>query len=204
MKDKFILSRNVICSRRYLMLSPSAQSLYIALNADSDDDGIVDAYSVMLRQRAAENDLKQLVDSNFIVLLDSANMLVWLRDWLAQNLNRDMRYLKPSQYRPLLAQIIPDAQVVLVNQYPNGKKYRKIVSVSVALQSDTNQEHLRTRGIHTHKTSQDKYLNNTCLDLYRSNIYTCPVCEGKGTVDNLICQVCHGTGQIEYNKKEAK
>lgn len=200
MKDKFMLSRGLVCSTRYLRLSPSAQALYIALNADADDDGIVDAFAVMLRQRAAENDLKQLVDSNFVVLLDSTNLLVWLRDWLAQNLNRDLRYLKASQYRPLLAHIIPDAQVVMVNHNAKGKKYRKIVSVSVALQSNTNQDDLLRRGLHTHKSSQDKYIINTCLDI--SNIYMCPVCHGKGSVNNILCSTCNGTGQIEYVKKE--
>ena len=201
MKDKFMLSRGLVCSTRYLRLSPSAQALYIALNADADDDGIVDAFAVMLRQRAAENDLKQLVDSNFVVLLDSINLLVWLRDWLAQNLNRDLRYLKPSQYRPLLAQIIPDAQVVMVKQNAKGKKYRNIVSVSIALQKNANQEHLLTRGLHKHKQSQDKYSNNTCLDC--SNKYICPDCNGTGkTVDNLRCLTCAGTGNITYKAKE--
>ena len=86
MKDKFILSRELICSALYLRLSPSAQALYIALHADADDDGIVDALAVMLRQRAAENDLKQLVENNFIVLLDAAKMLVWLRAWIGLTL----------------------------------------------------------------------------------------------------------------------
>ena len=167
MKDKFILSRELICSALYLRLSPSAQALYIALHADADDDGIVDAFAVMLRQRAAENDLKQLVESNFVILLDAANMVVWLCAWLRLNLNRDLRYIKPSKYRTLLAKIVPEAEVIAIKQNTQGKKYREIVPVSLALTENkisSKQEQLLTRRIPPLKSSrsQDKY--TTCLD----------------------------------------
>lgn len=206
MKDKFILSRELICSALYLRLSPSAQALYIALHADADDDGIVDAFAVMLRQRAAENDLKQLVDSNFVVLLDAANLLVWLRAWIGLNLNRDLRYVKPSKYRTLLAQIVPEAEVISIKQNTDGKKYREIVPVSLALTDNrinTKQERLLTRRIPPSKSriSQDKY--NTCLD--SCNKYICPDCDGRGTIDNIVCCTCNGTGNIIYNpQKELK
>lgn len=206
MKDKFILSRELICSALYLRLSPSAQALYIALHADADDDGIVDAFAVMLRQRAAENDLKQLVDSNFVVLLDAANLLVWLRAWIGLNLNRDLRYVKPSKYRTLLAQIVPEAEVISIKQNTGGKKYREIVPVSLALTDNrinTKQERLLTRRIPPSKSriSQDKY--NTCLD--SCNKYICPDCDGRGTIDNIVCCTCNGTGNIIYNpQKELK
>ena len=206
MKDKFILSRELICSALYLRLSPSAQALYIALHADADDDGIVDAFAVMLRQRAAENDLKQLVDSNFVVLLDAANLLVWLRAWIGLNLNRDLRYVKPSKYRTLLAQIVPEAEVISIKQNTDGKKYREIVPVSLALTDNrinTKQERLLTRRIPPSKSriSQDKY--NTCLE--SCNKYICPDCDGRGTIDNIVCCTCNGTGNIIYNsQKELK
>ena len=201
MKDRFIISRRIICSRRYLMLSASAQSLYIALNADADDDGIVEAYAVMLRQRAVETDLIQLLDADISVLLSKKDMIVWLRDWLVMNLNRDLRYIHPSKYRTLLAEIVPDAEVMVATLNANGKRTKRILNVQQALSIiDINSSNLSTRGISMHKTSasQDKYI--TCLDL--PNKYICPTCDGKGTVDNLPCETCHGTGLIQYYKKE--
>ncbi len=206
MKDKFILSRELICSALYLRLSPSAQALYIALHADADDDGIVDAFAVMLRQRAAENDLKQLVESNFVILLDAANMVVWLCAWLRLNLNRDLRYIKPSKYRTLLAKIVPEAEVIAIKQNTQGKKYREIVPVSLALTENkisSKQEQLLTRRIPPLKSSrsQDKY--TTCLDLGKT--FICPDCNGRGIIDNIVCCTCKGTGNIIYNpRKEVK
>lgn len=207
MKDKFILSRELICSALYLRLSPSAQALYIALHADADDDGIVDALAVMLRQRAAENDLKQLVENNFIVLLDAAKMLVWLRAWIGLNLNRDLRYVKPSKYRTLLAKIVPEAEVISIKQNSDGKKCREIVPVSLALTDNrlsAKQEQLLTRRIPPPKSSRSQDMYTTYLDFSRE-YYVCPDCHGIGTVNNVVCATCNGTGSIIYiTKKEVK
>ena len=205
MKDSFIIPRWIILSTRYLRLSPSAQSLYIALHADADDDGIVEVFAVMLRQRATENDVIQLIDNNFIVLIDKSNLIAWVRDWLGANLGRDMRYIKPSKYRILLARIVPEAEVFIIKQNDKGKKYREIVPVTIAMKEselNTKQQQLLTRRIPPPKSSQAKPSNNTWLGISNSNIYTCPECQGKGTVDNELCPICNGKGIIEYNKKE--
>lgn len=125
MKNAFCISKQVISGARFLRLSATAQSLYMHLNADADDDGVVEAFATINKVRANEQDLIQLVQSGFLVILNQNELIAYITDWVRNN----------------------------------------------------------------------KGLDN-------SNIYTCPVCDGKGTVDNLICPTCNGAGEITYKIKE--
>lgn len=60
----------LISGARFLRLSATAQSLYFHLNTKADDNGIVEAFAVLNKVRAAEQDLVQLVDAEFISIIN--------------------------------------------------------------------------------------------------------------------------------------
>ena len=60
LKDSFVISKHLIKSTRFLRLNGVVQALYIHLNADADDFGIVDVLATMRQTNASEQDLLTL------------------------------------------------------------------------------------------------------------------------------------------------
>lgn len=216
MKDRFIIYTRIITSARFLKLPRTSKLLYFYLNADADDDGIVDAYSVMYKIHADEGELGPLVDNNFIKILDPRECLTFITDWSLHNTNMDMRYHRHSQHISLLAQIVPDALVTVAIK-ENGKYTKNVVPAKEALKIiDANKNkmlthgnHMGSHGIPTAKTKQDNTSkDNNSLELLslleeKNQIleYICPVCNGlKILEDKSICYQCNGSGYITYLK----
>lgn len=216
MKDRFIIYTRLITSAKFLKLPLTSKFLYFYLNADADDDGIVDAYSVMYKIRADEGDLEPLVKNDFIKIIDPKECLTFITDWSLHNTNMDMRYHRHSRHIGLLAQIVPDA-LVTVGIRENGKYKKNTVSALEALRIiNTNKDeiptrvnHMGTHGEHTANTKQIKSNkdNNSkellsLLPVKNQNLeYICPVCNGlKKLEDNTTCWQCHGNGYITYLK----
>lgn len=209
MKNAFCVDKRVISGARFLRLSATAQSLYFHLNADADDDGIVEAFATINKVRANEQDLVQLVQSGFLVILNQSELIAYITDWVRHNRNLDIRWHKQSEYLNLLAEICPTAKVYIAI-LRNNKKTKMLTTAKEATIIINTNKH----GVPTHEilmSSREKHMPNTREDnnykellssLGNNNIYTCPVCAGKGSVDNSVCHTCNGTGQIEYNKKE--
>ena len=214
MKEHYMLSRKITSSARFIKLSPSAQSLYMHLNSDSDDDGIVEAYTVMNKVRANETDFMLLVASGFVKLLSEIDDIAFITHWNINNSNRDIRYHKNSQYIGLLAQILPDVSVTVPirKMGKNGKikVTKSIVPAAEALTIiNTNKNYTPIRVQHAHKIKQDKTSkDNNSLELLslleeknQTLEYICPVCNGlKILEDKSICYQCNGSGYITYLK----
>ncbi len=208
MKNAFCIDKRVISGARFLRLSATAQSLYFHLNADADDDGIVEAFATVNKIRANEQDLIQLIQANFIVLLNKNELVAYITDWVRNNKGLDIRWHKQSEYLQLLADVCPDAKIYVAT-LRNGKKIKLLTTAKEAIMTkNTNKDNSTTQenlmdslDILKLKTRQENNNNKlfSCLD---SSIYQCPTCDGKGTVDNLLCETCHGTGLIQYHKKE--
>lgn len=209
MKNAFCISKQVISGARFLRLSATAQSLYMHLNADADDDGVVEAFATINKVRANEQDLIQLVQSGFLVILNQNELIAYITDWVRNNKGLDIRWHRQSEYLYLLAEVCPEAKVY-VAILCNGKKTKmlttaKDATIIIDANKDivsTHENLARTHEKPTLNIRQDNNYNKllSCLD--NSNIYTCPVCDGKGTVDNLICPTCNGAGEITYKIKE--
>lgn len=103
-----MIALTVIESYPFLSMPLSAQALYMHLIANADDDGIVEAYRVMLIVQAKPDDLQILIAKRFAMWLDECRMIMYLNDWLIQNKIRASRY-HPSIYQPLLRKIYPMA-----------------------------------------------------------------------------------------------
>lgn len=116
MAERRMFSRKVIESGRFLKMPPSTRLLYYDLGMRADDDGVVEAYTVMSATGATEDDLKVLHAKGLVQILNE-DLVTFITDWTENNKLRPDRKLN-SIYRELLLRINPD--VVLVDQKPRA------------------------------------------------------------------------------------
>jgi hypothetical protein len=108
-------------SGTFLMMPLSTQGLYFHLCTHSDDDGVVEAFTVMRMVGAKEDEIGILVAKGFITVLDSGLQLVWLNHWHEHNQLRSDR-LEPSQYRELLVKVIPGVRLIKSTKQEENKR----------------------------------------------------------------------------------
>lgn len=124
-----MFSKSVINSARFLRMPQTSRLLYYDLGMAADDDGVVEAFTVIRTTGAAEDDLKVLASKGFIVVLNE-DLVSYISDWRTNNQLRKDRYT-PSVYADLLANAINDTQPAtaglptgnqMATQYSIGKK----------------------------------------------------------------------------------
>jgi len=76
----------------------------------ADDDGVVEAFSVMRSVGTAEDNLKVLVSKGFVVVLNE-DLVSFITDWQEHNLIRADRKVD-SIYKELLLRIVPEATLI--------------------------------------------------------------------------------------------
>lgn len=123
MATRRLVSKNVTRSARFLMMSEGAQNLYWHLCQDADDDGIVEAYTVMKLLATNEDNLKLLVGKEFVKIL-SSDLITYIMDWPEHNRMRADRKVD-SIYQGLLLQILPEVKPFLI--VPKKRADRKLV-----------------------------------------------------------------------------
>lgn len=84
-------------------MPPTSRLLYYDLGMAADDDGVVEAYSVLVQTKANEDDLRVLVSKGFVRILND-DLVSLICDWNSNNTIRADRY-HPSIYQDLLLQI---------------------------------------------------------------------------------------------------
>ena len=119
MAERRMFAKSVIGSARFLRMPPSSRLLYYDLGMAADDDGVVEAFSVMRMTGAVEDDLKVLVSKNFVTVLNE-DLVAYIVDWSKNNQIRKDRY-QPSIYQNLLVQIGTVDQLETVGR-PNGNQ----------------------------------------------------------------------------------
>lgn len=134
MKDSFLISKQIANSTRFLRLPGSTQALYFHMNGDADDLGIVEVLATMRKTNAVEQDLLTLISSGLITLLDKNDLICYINNYSLTNSNRDIRYVKISQYLRLLAEKLPDERIMLAKINEEGKKSRVWCSAEEAMQ----------------------------------------------------------------------
>lgn len=100
MAERRMFARSVIGSARFLRMPPSSRLLYYDLGMQADDDGIVEAYTVMQTTGATEDDLRILVSKGFVAVLNE-DWVSYILDWNRNNLIKKDRY-RQSVYANLL------------------------------------------------------------------------------------------------------
>ena len=110
MSDRRMISKRIVESSRFLKLSDAAQKLYLHLMANTDDDGIVEAFTVMRICSATEETLGELEAAGFVCALDD-ELVTYMECWQEMNTLRADRK-KDSIYLDLLRQKRPDVKIL--------------------------------------------------------------------------------------------
>lgn len=118
MANSRMFHKSIVRSAKFLTLPVKARELYFQLGMDADDDGIVEAFTVMRTVGAAQKDLKALEASGLVKILNE-NLVTYITDWLSNNTIRPSRKTD-SYYQELLLSVVPDAELVLSTK--NNKK----------------------------------------------------------------------------------
>lgn len=103
MAERRMFAKSVIGSARFLRMPPTSRLLYYDLGMHADDDGVVEAFSVMRTTGANEDDLRVLATKGFVSVLND-DLVTLILDWNRNNLIKKDRY-HPSIYQDLLVQI---------------------------------------------------------------------------------------------------
>lgn len=107
MAKRRMFAKSVIGSARFLRMPPTSRLLYYDLGMNADDDGIVEAFTVIRTTGATEDDLRVLAAKGFVTVLND-DLVSYIRDWGINNQVRKDRY-HPSIYAELLVKIGGDA-----------------------------------------------------------------------------------------------
>ena len=103
MAERRMFARAIVGSARFLRMPASSRLLYYDLGVAADDDGVVEAFTVMRSTGASEDDLRVLVSKNFVRVLND-DLVVVILDWRINNQIRKDRY-RPSIYHDSLVSL---------------------------------------------------------------------------------------------------
>lgn len=106
MAEKRMLSKTFLNNASFMKMSDSAKLLYVYLNTNADDDGIVEAYPYVKMLGTPDDDVKILFTKGFVFFLNE-DLLAFLPHWL-QNQNIRIDRYKPSIYRFKLLNLKPE------------------------------------------------------------------------------------------------
>ena len=127
MANRRMFSNRVIDRASFLRLAPTARLLYYDLGMKADDDGFVEAFTVMRTTGAGEDDLHTLESKGFIRIIDD-DLLSWIPDWLENNQLRADRY-HPSMHRDILDKLKNVNQMATIG-IPDGNQTETEVTLS--------------------------------------------------------------------------
>jgi len=105
-----MFAKSVIGSARFLRMPPTSRLLYYDLGMAADDDGVVEAFSVMRTTGATEDDLRVLSSKGFVRVLNE-DLVTYISDWSRNNYIQRDRY-HPSVYQKLLVEIQMDTECI--------------------------------------------------------------------------------------------
>ncbi len=126
MAERRMFAKSVINSARFLRMPQSSRLLYYDLGMNADDDGIVEAFTVMRATGANEDDLRVLAAKGFVTVLNE-ELVTFITDWKVNNSIRSDRYHR-SFYSELLVKLNsgglvdmqPSDNQVTDKRYTNG------------------------------------------------------------------------------------
>lgn len=114
MANRRMFSKAVVGSARFMKMPVDSQNLYFHLGMSADDDGIVEAWSVLKTTGSAEDNLRVLASKGFIKVLNE-DLVSYILDWNEHNMMRADR-ITPSAHRELLIQVLPEVELVTPKQ----------------------------------------------------------------------------------------
>lgn len=111
MANRRCVNCKMILSPRFQRMKPAAKSLYTALIASADDDGVVEGRGVLMITGTRKTALMELVNNGYIAMLDSKDLIVWIVGWQSFN-TIDARYGTASCYRSTLKSLFPNIKLL--------------------------------------------------------------------------------------------
>ena len=93
MADRRMFARSVINSARFLRMPVECRLLYYDLGMAADDDGVVEAFTVMRTTGVDEKALDTLKEKGFVDILND-DLVSYITDWKTNNKIRKDRYHK--------------------------------------------------------------------------------------------------------------
>lgn len=103
MAERRMFAKSIIQSGKFLTMPRSTRLLYYDLGMNADDDGVVEAYTVMVTTKASEDDLRVLIAKGFVKVLND-DLVTYICDWNTNNFIRSDRYHQ-SPYKDLLLKL---------------------------------------------------------------------------------------------------
>lgn len=100
MAERRMFSKAITQSARFLRMPATARLLYYDLGMAADDEGVVEAFTVMRTTGATEAELRSLADKGFIQILNE-DLVSYITHWRENNWIRADRK-RPSVYAELL------------------------------------------------------------------------------------------------------
>lgn len=120
MAQRRMFSKSIIESARFLRMPISSQALYFHLGIKADDDGVVEAYTVLRMTGSTEDDLRILSAKGLIIVLND-DLVSFITDWKEHNKIRADRKID-SIYKDLLVRILPDVDLIEQKQRADVKQ----------------------------------------------------------------------------------
>ena len=161
-----MFSKTITYSAKFLKMPLSTQALYFHLGMNADDDGIVEAFTVMNTVGSDEDELKLLTVKGFVKILND-DFVTYITDWKENNLIRADRK-KDSVYQGLLLQVCPDVELLEARE-------RAVKKESVPTNGQPMDNQRTTNGQPMDCVSKDKISKDNISK--NNNIYTCAFAE---------------------------
>jgi hypothetical protein len=111
MAQKRMFCKTITNSARFLKMPHESQNLYFHLGMNADDDGIVEAFSIMRAVGSNDDNLRVLVSKGFVKILNE-DLVSFIVDWNEHNLIRADRKVN-SIYQKLLLQVDPNSKIII-------------------------------------------------------------------------------------------
>ena len=126
MAQRRMFSKAIVNSSKFLRMPPSSRLLYYDLGMAADDDGVVEAFTVIRMTGAAEDDLRVLHAKGFVIVLND-DLVTYIKDWDQNNQLRNDRYHE-GVYKDLLVKLT-DGNQVATKCLPNDNQMETEVSI---------------------------------------------------------------------------
>ena len=110
MAQRRMMTKTITNSARFIKMPKDSQALYFHLCMNADDDGVVEAFSIMKQIDSGEDNLRVLSAKNFVKILNE-DLVTYITDWNEHNTIRADRKIN-SVYQKLLVQLLPEAQII--------------------------------------------------------------------------------------------
>lgn len=100
MARRRMFANAIVTSAKFLRMPATSRLLYYDLGMAADDDGCVEAFSVMRMTGATEDDLRVLASKGFVKVLNT-DLVSYILDWNTNNQIRKDRYIE-GMYKHLI------------------------------------------------------------------------------------------------------